>query len=136
MNRRKILGLFATAPVTSKLAAKELLEDSQLNLMGLDRSLTSTMNTGIPGVGAPGNGPKSESPEKLIQRAMKIPVLREKILEIALEDEFQVYSLDYDIANKRSFSLAAKVTFQRQRNRERFIKTLESGEQFGACSVS
>lgn len=126
MNRRKILGLFATAPITAPLAAKELVEKSQLAEMGIKAALHNDAGA-FPPSGFP-YGPASASsddPYALVSKALKIPGIRDKIKDIILPDLMNVYALDSDIANKRSFSLAAKITFQRQRNIERYLDSLE-----------
>lgn len=51
--------------------------------------------------------------------AMANPALRAAIEDTLYEEERFVSYIDMDLATKRSFSLAAKVTFQRQRNVER-----------------
>ncbi len=51
---------------------------------------------------------------------------REAIRAILFEEYKLVGAIDHDIASKRSFSLAAKVTFQRQRNVERRIDEMQA----------
>lgn len=53
------------------------------------------------------------------------PKAADHLREILYETNRSVGQLDIDIANKRSFSLAAKITFQRQRNVETELKRIQ-----------
>ena len=50
----------------------------------------------------------------------------ETVRSILFEENKIVGAIDHDLASKRSFSLAAKVTFQRQRNVERRIEEMKT----------
>lgn len=95
---------------------------------------------GITSVGAGGSAPQSgpygapasvseggmniprEVRERGMRWALKNPELRAELESLVYEDNRHVGWLDHDLASKRSFSLAAKVTFQRQRNVQRRIE--------------
>lgn len=57
-----------------------------------------------------------------LRKLLESPALRDEYSSLMFARHRRVGALDLDLANKRSFSLAAKVTFQRQRNVEREIE--------------
>lgn len=57
--------------------------------------------------------------------AMHLPQIREHVRSVIFEEQQHVGYIDADIAVLRSFSLNAKVTYQRQRNVERRLYQLQ-----------
>lgn len=120
MNRRSILKLFSAAPMAGPAAAKAVLDEHAAGLAAL------TMT----GVGSGSNSPGLDSEDgfkaEQLTRALSLPQTRGRIISHLYQDEFRhVHCLDADLAANRSFSLAAKVVFQRQRNVERELENLQ-----------
>lgn len=73
----------------------------------------------MPGLGS-GDGPVPSSHGELShlqwRALLKIPQAREAITSQLFERERRIVRIDHDLAVKRSFSLAAKIAFQRERN--------------------
>lgn len=130
--RRGFLKLLPAAGFAGKLAA----EDAAKQLSGLG-STGFPQNAGggwaVEGLGCAPNQPAPislsqgsaisiDARRRIIQRVLRIPKLRGELESILYEDQRHVGYIDPDLAAKRSFSLAAKVTFQRQRNVERALQ--------------
>lgn len=121
MNRRSILKLLGAAPVAAPLAAKA----------ASDAAISEMTKLNATGLGA-SNGPSSMG--RLTDTAsharamLKLPKIKDQLITLIYEEERNIYCLDVDIANKHSFSLAAKITFQRQRNVNRRLKLLQEEE--------
>lgn len=125
-NRRRFLQVIGLAPVAGPLAAKA----------AADKTIAEAAGVGLSGLGAPfgflGNpsyGEPQPSPglKHLDFRvAMRIPAVRRQIEEAMYEQERVVLRIDPDLAALRSFSLNAKITFQRQRNVAREMDLLQN----------
>lgn len=115
MHRRALLQLFGSLPVVGpSFAAKIQTEVASADLMKLSATGLQHNNS---------DPPSSDDPLSQEQRlAFKLPWVREELRALMLEKNRKVYQLDPDLACKRSFSLNAKICFQRQRNVERDLQ--------------
>lgn len=136
-SRRSFLRLMGLSPIAAKAAADKAIADlSGTNLSGMAFTPPEYGNTGWQSLssGAKASGPFDAGIEthagrsKLLRLACKIPKLAQEFEAELYEKHRYVGSLDTDIAIKQSFSLAAKITFQRQRNVERNRESLCSEE--------
>lgn len=129
--RRRFLSMLGAAPLAGKAVADQALS-----------GIATAGNMGDGGFGPAPNHlsqmlgaealypPQNIAPSpfdlkqrnSLLKKALKIPALRGEIESLLYEENHAVGYLDHDLAQKRSFSLAAKVTFQRQRNVQRQLQ--------------
>jgi len=58
-------------------------------------------------------------------RAFSTALFKDTARSMLYEMEHTIWALDVDLASKRSFSMAAKLTFQRQRNVERRLELMQ-----------
>jgi hypothetical protein len=114
--RRAALRLIGLAPALARAVANEA--------GGLATGINLGGNVGTPQPALSTNGVNERDQWKA---ALKIPGLRDDLVSALYERYRHVGYIDHDIASMRSFSLAAKVTFQRQRNvaRELYDNTNE-----------
>ena len=101
----------AAAPFVGKQAA----EDAAMQL---------TRGVGLGGGAGtvyciPNNGKRTP---KDFARAFLDPKFRSAMEEASFRSNRHVSCIDHDLASKKSFSLAAKITYQRQRNVERELR--------------
>jgi hypothetical protein len=130
MNRRKFFGAMAAAPAAAKMAAETAAAElSKIHVGALGGAEMPSAAYGQQIMGA--SGSSGLDPRNLLKRALMDPQKRAELRSLMFERNRHVPSIDPDIACYRSFSLNAKVTFQRQRNVERgFQEDLgESGWQ-------
>lgn len=127
LGRRKFLSFLGAAPVAAKLAAEELAGITSFGnhaangsaLAGLVRS---------DAIAAPSASPDLfytlalDKKKNLFKLALQNPTIRAELEGLAYEEARHVAHIDHDLASKRSFSLAAKITFQRQRDVERHMR--------------
>lgn len=106
MQRRSFLKMLGLSP----LAAKAAVESEQMHQAGITQVGQYPTATNLP----PG-----ETVDPSIIRALMDAAFRAEWESALYQQNRSVYFLDHDLANKRSFSLAAKIAFQRQRNVER-----------------
>jgi hypothetical protein len=115
IGRRKLLSAFATAP----LAARAAVEDAAEKLARID---TSGIGSYTP------HAAHEDEKRAQIARALLNPLMRRSVEEILYRDECRyVESIDADLVAMRSWSLAAKITFQRRRNVERRLRVMQHG---------
>jgi hypothetical protein len=123
-SRRGILGMLAASPIAGRAMAQDAA--AQLSKIGIGQAanvLNISAGQGIGTQGMLGGGkPKMPDYKKLLQS----PLLRGEFESILFERERSVGSIDPDIACLRSFSLNAKIAFQRQRNVSREIHNLQT----------
>lgn len=117
--RRAFLRMLPAGVVAGPAAARAAAEQAAAKLAGMD----------IGGLGAQAELPRGQyapatytDRAALMTRALRVPAVRAELTSLLFEEHRRVGFIDPDIANKRSFSLAAKITFQRQRNVERDIE--------------
>ena len=112
--RRRFFALAGTTPLAAKAA--------------IDKTISDLTGVAISGNGAfPVGGVPSSIAEPgpdQYKLALFNPLTRRAIEEILYEQERHVGRLDVDLASYRSFSMAAKITFQRQRNVEQRMRDL------------
>lgn len=113
--RRRFFALAGSAPIAAKVAADKAVAD-------------------LTGVAHGGNGMSFGNPSGMLEvtndqyrMAFLNPFTRGAIESLVYEQERCIGVLDVDLAACRSFSMAAKITFQRQRNVERRIKDMSEG---------
>lgn len=119
MNRRGFLGVMAKVPAIGAIAGKQLRDEAAAKLANLS----------IGGAGSSYPASLGNPAEATIQQkswALKIPTVRAQLESLLFEDVRVIYGIDHDLASKRSFSLAAKVTYQRQRIVAQKIREMES----------
>lgn len=127
LNRRRMLTLLGVGTASAPLAAKAMADAEVSSLIGANR----TGMLALGGMSADGGGPASigqqmkgvwESPYissyKYIQ-AFGLPAFIEENIR---ERAKNIYAFDPDIAVKKSWSMAAKIHEQRQRNYDRQIE--------------
>lgn len=114
-NRRRFLGFMAASPIAGRKLAQETAE----RLSGIAMHAPGWLDTG-------GDPTASSDITHLQWRALlKIPQARAAITAQLFERERTVHRIDHDLAVKRSFSLAAKIAYQRERNVARELSLLE-----------
>lgn len=120
-NRRKILGGLALGPLAAKETADQLI--AKQASVGLPSARSFAPNV-PPGAGdfPTAGGMSYEKEVAILRKAYGIPAVRREMESIAYESERHVPYLDPDIAAFRSFSLNAKIVYQRQRNVERALQ--------------
>lgn len=116
VERRKVLGFLALSP----MAAKAVVEEGAAKLSGTRLGLS-----GYSG----GMEPESVSPSGEIQKETWSLVRGDakalsELKSLFFERERTIGLVDHDLASKRSFSLAAKIAYQRERNVHRSIAEL------------
>jgi hypothetical protein len=122
LGRRRVLGLLAAAP----LAARGAAEESAMRLTQMIRPQGLGFIRGAEGGPASGPMPAVTAAERRF--ALQWPSLRQQIESELYQANRVVHSIDHDLASKRSFSLAAKVAFQRQRNVQRALDEFRKDE--------
>lgn len=134
MERRKFLQILGVGTAAAPLAAKAAIEKETLALTGGTRDAIATGALNY--VSAPASQTDETSTRIKMSDHMKLFGVPAHVLERITEESKWVYSLDFDIANKRSWSLAAKVHEQRQRNLQRKLQQLRvGGARFMARSL-
>lgn len=128
--RRKFLKIMGVSTAAAPLAAKEVFEAENSRLTAMGSRLGGQMLAGS----APTGGPASDDPGGYTaQRAWlqlnggKLP---EHIEKMARNSAKNVAFLDHDIAAKRSWSMAAKIHEQRQRNYREQVEYLSDPNRF------
>lgn len=118
--RRGFLRVLSATP----LAARAMAEQAAGQIAGISPNGLS----GLGGVGAsfPESSNAAPSPQE-IEGALGVPANRRALLDLIYEEERVVNSIDPDLAVLRSFSLNAKICFQRQRNVERRLRQMTKG---------
>lgn len=121
LGRRAFLQHLGIGVVAAPAAAKQVVDKAAADLAGLNV-------VGSAGIDAPPSAPYPSADatdvlkhRKTLRHLLTNPVLRDEYVSAMFVRNRHVGTLDLDLANKVSFSLAAKVTFQRQRNVARQI---------------
>lgn len=113
--RRRFLGLLPAAPLAGKAAADAAIAE----LSGVRANGLANNGGWISAVPSGKDGP---SDGNLLKKAWQMPAFRGELESMLYEQNRRVGYLDPDIANKRSFSMAAKIAYQRQREVERSLQ--------------
>ena len=114
INRRGFLGSMTQAPLAAKIAT----EGQVAELMGV------RVDGLKGGTHPPGNASGDSTPDQWA-RAFRTALFKDTARSMLYEMEHTIWALDVDLASKRSFSMAAKLTFQRQRNVERRLELIQ-----------
>lgn len=121
-DRRSFLRLLGLSPIAAKVAADQAAAD-------LSGVTANGLSFEPPEFGASWMGHSGEKlitdeieshrgRSKLIRLACKVPQLYSELESELYRSHKHIGSIDPDLASMKSFSLAAKITFQRQRNVE------------------
>lgn len=121
-NRRSFLQLLGVAPI----AGKKVAEETVARLSGVAMAPSGrTMSGGKSAQAWPAdNPPQTFDSQAAFKRAIGSTLFRDELTSLLYDQHRQVNAIDPDIAVYRSFSLNAKIAFQRQRNVARQIPTL------------
>ncbi len=124
MNRRFFLGAMAKAPAVSAIASRALTDKATADLAGISLNGMTGYAGGIP-------AGEEDPTTNQWQRVLANTIARREIESMLYEQERIICRIDPDLAAMRSFSLAAKVTFQRQRNVKRELDYKLNGNMWG-----
>lgn len=113
--RRRFFGFLGTAPLAARAAAEKTASD------------ISGVWLNPPGYGQGTPASQAQLPPDQIRSALLNLRTKRMVEEILYEEERNISRIDPDLAVLRSFSLNAKVTFQRQRNVEWRLRNMQSG---------
>lgn len=116
-NRRRVLQLIGLSPAAAPLAAKAAFDGEAMKLAGMVE-LSG-------GGGCPAPSANSDPSRAQIRLALMNKSVRQEIEANVYEQERFVGRLDPDLAALRSFSLNARIAFQRQRNVERRLQDMQ-----------
>lgn len=135
IGRRSVLKFLGASPIVAREAAEEAAKTLSgvtrggMGIPGMD--VRDMMRENIPqevgqslGIGGPAQGDwrvVREMRDKIVLNALRAKESRRELEIILYENHRTVHGLDHDIAANRSWSLAAKLVYQRQRNVERDI---------------
>ena len=109
-SRRSFLGWMSTSPLAAKATADKTIAD----LSGMRSN----------GLGYPREGVPLEVQQWEYIAAFKNYFLKEQVTSMLYQQERFVPNLDPDLAAYKSFSMNAKITFQRQRNVQRRLNEM------------
>lgn len=124
MNRRGALRLLGLGSIAGPIAAKGAAEKAAMDLAGILPPIYGN------GAAVPQGGTVGSSRLPLVQRALLNTIFRQQLEQLMYEDERTVGRLDPDLAAMRSFSLAAKITYQRRRNVARRMDYFQGGSSW------
>jgi len=127
--RRRFFQALSAAPLVAKQAA----ETAARGLMGGGGPpmgggyLRDVLGGQIEGLPANSASPPNwhlmrKLRDEMVQKALNTKKSRAELESIIYEEQRHIWTLDHDLAANRSMSLAAKITFQRQRNVQRSIR--------------
>lgn len=120
VGRRSFLKVFGMAPIAAKVATDGAMAE-------LTKTVVSGTGTSLP-MPQFGASPEAAVPSpSQIKTALNVLGLREEVEGMLYQQQRSVYALDPDIAVHRSFSLNAKIAFQRHRNVARQIEDMTEG---------
>lgn len=117
MNRRGLLGAIAALPIAGKAAA-----DAAVAELARVRLPAVTPLAGSYGVESAAIGEPTKEQYRFL---LSQPDVRKFVESTIFDSERHVSSIDPDLACMKSFSLNAKIAFQRQRNVERHIERMQ-----------
>lgn len=123
VNRRSFVKACGALPFVGKAVAGA----QAAKLAGICSPNAAEMALGVSGdqtSNATSNvGPSRQFDQRaVLRKLMESPEARAEFESLLYQQNSRVHYLDVDLATKRSFSLAAKVTFQRQRNVRRALE--------------
>lgn len=116
IGRRKFLSVLGVGAVAAPVAGRQIISAAG----GIEGAYAQMPSSPPPNVGqAFRSGGLSFDPWEQARRAFANKETLDKITSELFAEQRTINAIDHDLASKRSFSLAAKVAFQRQRNVER-----------------
>lgn len=115
-NRRRFLSLLGIGAASAPLAAKAVAEAEVSSLIGSYRTGLAVAGGIAPSIGYPSSEGPSSVPVYNYVKAFGVPDFVE---ELVRQRSKNIYAFDPDIAIKKSWSMAAKIHEQRQRNYKR-----------------
>lgn len=122
--RRSFLKALGMGSAAAPLAAKAAFEKETLALSAGTQQLAAGA---LSSLGAPQSINDEANVRIKMAKHIRLFGLPKHVLQQIEQEAKWVSSLDFDIANKRSWSLAAKVHEQRQRNLKRKLELLRNG---------
>src|SRR5882672_10200272 len=132
IGRRRFMALLGVGTASAPLAAKAALEDQQLALTRMGSELATA--------GARASTDYYDDDEtkaaEMARSYVKLFGVPKHVEEKARQNAMYVRHLDYDIACKRSWSLAAKIHEQRQRNYTRAMEGYRDVNWFGEAQTT
>lgn len=119
VNRRSFVKAFGALPFVGNAVAGA----QAAKLAGICSPNAAEMALGVSGDQTANVGPSRQFDQRaVLRKLMESPEARAEFESLLYQQNSHVPYLDVDLATKRSFSLAAKVTFQRQRNVRRALE--------------
>lgn len=115
MDRRTVLKAMGLVPRAARSASESVVKQQ----MGLGSA--GALNAAY---GATAQGISKNSMPRDIAAALLSPEKRAAIQSVLFEEHRAITALDFDLANSKALSLAAKITYQRQRNVERKLQEM------------
>ena len=120
MKRRAFLSLIGAAPLAGRAVAEDIAKQAGIEASGL--KVNSVLSGSMVGNDQSGVG---RPPSDMWREAFRVyPELRSQQESTFFEQE-KIGTIDPDIAVYRSFSMAAKIAFQKQRNVARRMDELQ-----------
>ena len=134
-NRRRFLALLGIGTASAPLAAKAAMEAEQINLTSMGKMTALAGGRQSLSVMAADDDEDGESYQKARDyiRLFGVPAHIERSVK---ERSKYIDHLDFDIVNKRSWSLAAKVHEQRQRNYARSMEHYRDFNWYGSAQIA
>lgn len=128
VSRRGFAGLAAALPFAGNAVARDMAAKHRDAMMMQGQTLAGNQI----GVGYPETGPAPKMEHwQAMRLALQDPDIRREVLSECYARQRVIHMLDPDIANKRSWSDMAKITFQRQRNVERELESMTQANHLG-----
>jgi hypothetical protein len=118
LGRRAFLTRLGIGAAAAPAMARQALEAASGRACGRDDGAGAP--TGLSPAERRRSGLGNDTPRAL-KKLWQVPALRDEYESLMFERNQRVGYIDLDLATKRSFSLAAKVAYQRQRNVARDI---------------
>lgn len=128
--RRKFLKIMGVSTAAAPLAAKQAAENEISQLTQMAARSSSQVLAGQAGIGGPCSDSHTDYLKQKAWSMMRGGQLPEHIEEMVRSDSKNVSFLDHDIAAKRSWSLAAKIHEQRQRNYANKVEHMREPNKF------
>lgn len=132
-DRRRFLSLMGIGAASAPLAARELADGKIADLAGIQTNGDLSSGQGLSDASSDlvcADKSRRRAIESATKYLLKHGKLPDHVEEKMRDDARHVHSLEYDIANKRSWSLAVKVQAQRQRNYEREVNRYRKGGSY------
>lgn len=126
INRRKALGFISAGSLTARRTVEQLAASGISTGNGLGKSvgceLRNTLRDPTNLNQAKGMIDWNKAQREAIEWALKEPSHRAKLESILYEENRNIFSIDPDLALNNSYSMMAKIAYQRQRNVERALR--------------